>query len=242
MAVMAALDPAEITALVVILSKSRPLRLLVAYLVGGFGVSMIVGAVLLFVLDEISTGSRNGLPTDIDIAIGVFALLVAVLVGTGITGQVRDRARQRRRIKTSAGADAVGTAAAADHPRDVTHSPALQNLPAPIRNALQRGSIWLAFIAGVVLGMPKTGGLAAIAAIAGAHATVTTSIVALVVFNVIAFVLTELFIVSFIRAPEATRERVDQLYAWTSKRNRLVVTVLATIVGVYLITSGIGKL
>ena len=239
MAVIAGLDPARIVAIVVILSKSRPVRLLVAYLVGGFGVSMIAGAVLLFVLDEISTGSRSGLPADIDIAIGVFALLVAVLVGTGIAGQVRDKVQQRRRVKASARADAAGTAA--DQPTDVAHS-ALQKLPAPIQKALQRESIWVAWLAGVAIGMPSVYYLAAIAAVAGAHASVATSIAALVVFNLIAFLLTEFFIVGFVRAPEATRQRVNHMYAWTTEHHRLVVTVLATVVGVYLIILGIGKL
>jgi hypothetical protein len=44
--------------------------------------------------------------------------------------------------------------------------------------------------------------LAAIAAILGADAGVGSSIAALLVFNVIAFMVTKFFIVGFVRAPE----------------------------------------
>jgi hypothetical protein len=54
--------------------------------------------------------------------------------------------------------------------------------------------------------------------------------------------LTELFIASFMRAPGATRKRVDRLYAWTSSRHRLMVTVLVGIVGIYLLILGFSQL
>ena len=53
MAIVAALDPMRVAALVVILARRQPVRHLVAYLIGGFGVSLFVGAVVLFVLDGV---------------------------------------------------------------------------------------------------------------------------------------------------------------------------------------------
>jgi hypothetical protein len=242
MAVVASRGPARIAAIVVMLSRSRPLRLLVAFFIGGFGVSLIVGAVILFVLEGIGGAAGSGLAADAYIAIGVFALLVAVLVGTGIAGRVRRKVQARRQATASvgAGADTVDPAAA-EEPGGVERSPTFQKLPVPIQKALQRESIWVAWLAGAAVGMPSLYYLAAIAAIVGSDAGVGTSIAALVVFNVIAFMLTELFIVSFMRAPDATRERVDRLYAWTTSRHRLLVTVVAGIVGIYLLILGISK-
>ena len=243
MAVVAARGPARNAAIVVILSRSRPLRLMAAFFVAGFGVSLIVGAVILFVLEGLGGAAGSGLAADAYIAIGVFALLVAVLVGTGIAGRVRRKVQERREATASVGAgcDSVDPAAA-EEPRGVERSPAFQKLPAPIQRALQRESIWVAWLAGVAVGMPSLYYLAAIAAILGSDAGVGTSIAALLVFNVIAFILTELFIVSFMRAPDATRERVDRLYAWTTSRHRLILTVLVGIVGIYLLILGVSKL
>jgi len=61
-------------------------------------------------------------------------------------------------------------------------------------------------------------------------------------FNAIAFSVAAIPLVSFAIAPDATRARIDQLYNWVSTHQRLVVTVLASLVGIYLIVVGISKL
>jgi Sap, sulfolipid-1-addressing protein len=52
----------------------------------------------------------------------------------------------------------------------------------------------------------------------------------------------EIPLVSFAIAPAATRARLDQLNRWMSTHQRLVITTLAGIVGVYLILIGVSKL
>ncbi|HME76012.1 MAG TPA: GAP family protein [Mycobacterium sp.] len=243
MAIVAAVDPMRVATIVVILARRRPVRHLVAYLIGGFGVSLIVGAVILFALEGVGVGSRSGIPAEIEIAVGVLALLAAALVGSGIADKVRSR-RQARRI-TAGGEDAdttTTTATTSAVPQGIEQLAAFQKLPGPIQKVLRSESAWVGWIAGVAIGMPSAYYLAAIAAILGAGAGVTSSVAALIVFNVIAFMLSEVFLVSFLSAPEATRERVHQLYVWTQDHHRLVVTVLAAIVGVYLLIVGIGKL
>jgi len=84
--------------------------------------------------------------------------------------------------------------------------------------------------------------LAAIAAILKSGSAAGTQVAALVVFNVIAFAQAEIPIVSFGIAPEATRRRIDQLYAWVGDHQRSFVAVLAGVVGVYLVIVGISKL
>ena len=103
-------------------------------------------------------------------------------------------------------------------------------------------SVWVACIAGVAVGIPSVYYLAAIAAILAADVRLGSSIAALVVFNVIAFILTEISIVSFVRAPIATRKWVDRLYTWATNRHRLVMGLLPGMVGIYLLVTGISKL
>jgi Sap, sulfolipid-1-addressing protein len=232
MALVAGRGPARIAAVIVISSKSRPVRLLAAYLAGGFGVSLIVGAMVLFVLEGMGVGLRRGLAPYIDIVVGVFALVVAVVVGGGAVGRVRSRIRRRAAAETVAG----------EASRGIERLPAFRKLPQPVQNAVLGESLWVACIAGVAVGMPSVYYLAAIAAILGANARLGTSIAALVVFNVIAFILTEISIVSFVRAPVATREWVDRLYTWATNRQRLVMGLLPGMVGIYLLITGISKL
>ena len=46
----------------------------------------------------------------------------------------------------------------------------------------------------------------------------------------------------FAIAPDATRARVKQLYTWVGAHQRLVMTLLTSLVGIYLILIGISKL
>ena len=82
----------------------------------------------------------------------------------------------------------------------------------------------------------------AIAAILKSGVGAPTQVAALVVCNVIAFAQAEVPIVSFLVAPDATRTRIDELYRWVSSHERVVVTVLAGVVGIYLVIIGISKL
>jgi len=225
-------------ALVVILARRQPVRHLVAYLIGGFGVSLFVGAVVLFVLDGVGVGSGSGIPPEIEIAVGVLALVVAALVGSGIADKLRSR-RHAGHVTADAGPTA---ATRTEVPQGIEQLAAFQKLPGPMQKALRSESARVGWIAGVAIGMPTAYYLAAIAAILGSGAGVATSVAALIVFNLIAFAITEVFLISFLRAPEATRERIRGLYVWTHDHHRLVVAVLAALVGAYLLIVGIGKL
>lgn len=101
---------------------------------------------------------------------------------------------------------------------------------------------WIAWIYGVAFGVPSAYYLAAIAAILKSGAGTSGQVIALLVFNLEAFAIAEIPLVSFAGAPEATRAGLDQRYAWSSTHQRLVVTILASIVGVYLVLRGLSEL
>jgi hypothetical protein len=238
MAVAACIDPAKIGVVSYILSRPGPMRRLVAYYIGGFGVSLIIGVVIVFFLDLASIGKSSSIPPGIEIAVGVLALLVAVLVGTGIAARVRDRAQARRPSDHDSGKPPT----LEDKPSGVERLPGFEKLPHRVQDALRSESPWIAWIAGVSVGMPTAYYLAAIAAILKSGVGTAEQIAALLVFNLIAFAVAEIPLVSFAIAPDATRARLDQLNKWISTHQRLVITTLAVIVGVYLILVGLSKL
>lgn len=210
------------------------MRRLVAYYIGGFGVSLIIGVVIVFLLDVASIGKRSSIPPDIEIAVGVLALLVAVLVGTGIAARVRDRAQARRPSDPGSGKPPTA--------EGIERLPGFEKLPHRVQDALRSESPWIAWIVGVSVGMPTAYYLAAIAAILRSGVGTAGQIGALLVFNLIAFAVAEIPLVSFAIAPDATRASLYQLHKWISTHQRLVITTLAVIVGVYLILVGISKL
>jgi hypothetical protein len=214
------------------------MRLLVAYYVGGFGVSLIVGGVIVFVLGEAGIGKKSSVPPEIEIAVGALALVVAALVGSGVAARVRDRAQARH----PSGHGDEEPASADGQPHGVEKLPGFEKLPQRAQDALRSESPWIAWIAGVAVGMPTAYYLAAIAAILKSGVGTGGRVGALLVFNFVAFAVAEIPLVSYAIAPDATRARLEQTYQWVTTHQRLVITTLATIVGVYLLIVGISKL
>ena len=238
MAIVVALDPAQVGGVAYVLSRPSAMRLLAAYYIGGFGVSLIGGGVILFVLRGVGAGKSSSIPPEIEIAVGVLALVFAALVGSGFAGRLHDRAHARRASDHPA---ATSSSADADRP-SLEKLPGFEKLPRRLQDALHNESPWIAWIYGVGFGMPSAYYLAAIAAILKSGDGTAAQIGALLVFNLVAFAIAEIPLVSFAVAPEATRARIDQLYSWVSSHQRLVVTALASVVGVYLMVRGVSKL
>lgn len=257
---VAGLDPARIGAVAFILSRRRPLRLLVAYFVGGFGVSLIVGAVVLFVLKGVGAGKSSSVPPEIEIAVGALSLVVAVLVWTGVAARIRDQVQSRRaaahgtdrpldpgKPAASDPPDGAGEPVAADLPgadklAAIQKLPGLGKLAPRVQQALASESPWLAWIAGVAIGMPSAYYLAAIAIILKSGVAAGTQVAALLVFNLVAFAVVLIPIFGYLAAPTATRTRVNQVNDWVGSHERIVITVLAGGIGVYLLIKGITKL
>ena len=237
MAVVAGVDPVRIGAVVFMLSRRHPLSLLAAYFIGGFGVSLIIGGVLVFVLGNADIGKSSSVPPGVEIAVGALALLVAVLVATGIAARLRDKVEARHHSDSDSAKPADAGAA-----HSVEQLPGFAKLPRRAQNALRSESPWIAWVAGVAIAMPTAYYLAAIAAILKSGVGTGGQVGALLVFNLIAFAVAGIPLVSFAIAPDATRARIDQLYSWVTTHQRVVITTVSGVVGVYLILIGISKL
>jgi hypothetical protein len=250
------IDPSKIAAVTYILSKAaRPVRLLVAYLVGAFGVSLIVGAFILFVLGGIGLSSRSGPPADLLIAIGILSLVVAVLVATGLTERIRDWGNQRRRgpagaanqINRSANAESVvGGSGLQDKINKMEESiqkvPGLRKLLPPFRRALASESPWIAWTAGVGVGIPNAYYLAAIAIVVKSHVSAPQQVLYLILFNLFNFGAVIIQLVAYLRAPQATANLVTRMNAWVSAHHRAFVATIAGVVGAYLVILGVTQM
>ena len=178
MAVVAGVDPARIGAVAFILSRPKPMGLLGAYLFGGFGVSLIAGGLIVFVLGESGIGKSSSVPPEIEIAVGGLALVVSVLVATGIAARIRDRVQARRPRPDGASQQGSG-----DEHTGIEKVPGFEKLPDHVQDVLRSESPWVAWIAGVAVGMPSAYYLAAIAAILKAGTSTGAEIAALLVFS-----------------------------------------------------------
>jgi hypothetical protein len=133
MAVVAGLEPQRIGAVVFMLSRAQTLRLLLAYIVGGFGMTLIVGLVILFVFGEAGVGQSSSVPPEVEIAVGVLALVVAMLVGTGLAARLRDRSQSREPEEQGVDADRPPNT---DGRRGLQQLPGYERMPRRVQAAL----------------------------------------------------------------------------------------------------------
>jgi len=88
MAIVAGLQPVRIGVVAFMLSRPRPMRLLVAYFVGGFVVSVTLGALVVFVSRDAGLGAGFSNAGGIEIVVGLIALLVGALVVSGMPARL----------------------------------------------------------------------------------------------------------------------------------------------------------
>jgi Sap, sulfolipid-1-addressing protein/Penicillin amidase len=179
LALAAALYPPILAMVVVILARPSPRNLLLAYVLGALLVSIAVGLGIVAALNAGNAvgGSDRTVNPTVDIAAGLGAYFVAWILLTDRDRQLRER-RARRRAEKADGRDPWS------------------------RRVLERDSVRLTFLLGVVLNLPGASYLVALKDIAAADQSTTTQVLEIVGFNLIMFVLAEIPLVSYTLRPE----------------------------------------
>lgn len=85
MAIAVSLEPFRIGMTVLMLNRPRPILQLFAFLTGGFAMAATVGLVVLFLFRPALLGSAHVTLPNVQIVIGVLALLMAALLAMGVT-------------------------------------------------------------------------------------------------------------------------------------------------------------
>ncbi|MEV0669997.1 GAP family protein [Mycobacterium sp. NPDC050441] len=227
MAVVAAVDPLRIGVVAFMLSRSRPVRLLLPFFLFAFTANVAVGAAVVFVFKNVTGDGGRTMPPGLEIGIGVVALAIAILSITGVLEHLVNRVRKRRTVPAAPTADS---------------EPGLSNLPAGMQAALRGEAPWAAGLLGLINGFPTPYYLAAMAAALTSGAAVAEQMAAMVVFNLVGFLAAIIPIISFWVAPAATRSGVERIYEWMGIHHRLVVAVIAGAVGVYFLAMGVSHL
>jgi hypothetical protein len=215
LALASAVSPTILAVVIVVLNRPNPRRLLLAYLVGGMLTSIAVGLAVVSSLNGLNVVSGASPSADpiVNFTIGALALIVAYVLATDRDAPLEERRRKRR----------------AEHlPRDPWSE-----------RVLNRGNAPIAFAVGVALNLPGAFYLVALKDIALGLNGFGRQAFAIIVFNVIMFVLAEVPLLGYSLAPETTKTRVEQLNAWMARHARQIVIAVATAIGLYLIARGV---
>ncbi|WP_441960550.1 GAP family protein [Mycolicibacterium houstonense] len=212
MAAAVSLEPFRIGMTVLMLNRPRPLLQLLAFLTGGFAMGTTVGMIVLFILRPALGSAHFTLPR-VQVAVGALALVVAAVVATGKLSSLRGPRPDRE--------------------------------PGPLatrmRQLLRGHSLWTAGAAGLGIALPSIDYLAALALIVASGAAAATQVGALLLFNVVAFGLVEIPLISYLVAPDRTRATLAALQDWLqTDRHRKLAAVVATVGAVLLIVGLVG--
>ncbi len=230
-AVGSAFFPSLLAGVSIILTRDRPATLLLAFYISGMVVSIAVGLILLDTVGsdaQFSSSSTTTRPVfEITAAIAAFAL--AWLTGSKRGSKAIDDWRGKRKRRKEA-------------KQTAEHSEGQEAKDPWAVRVLDRGSILLAVIAGIILSLPGPFYLLALADIAEAKDSTTEAIILVVVFNLIMFVLAEVPIIGYLLSPEKTQGRVEQFSAWLENNGLRIISIFAVLWGLSALGKGIRDL
>jgi len=217
LALAACVYPTLLAGVILILAHPRPLRMLFGFLAGGLTVSMIAGIAIVRALESSGAIDRSHHSTRpiISIVAGAVSLGVACGIWSGAINRGLSKRKRRKR------------------------EPEAPKKPTMANRALSRGSIAMAFVAGMVLNLPGVWYLEALTEIAKAMPSTASALLQLLLFNVIMFALVELPIVAYVVNPEGAAGLVERGSQWGHAHSRVIAIWLAMIVGVWLVMKGI---
>lgn len=221
LSLFAMFTPTLLAAVTVMMLLPNPKRLMLGYLLGALTTSITLGLVIVFSLHGSASvdTAQHTLGPGAEIVLGLLALLVASVLGTGRGGPLQRRRELRRELKETK--EAAGETK--------------QSWP---DRMLGKGSARISFAVGVVLTLPGASYLAALDRMAKLDASVPETVLLVVVFCLIQQLLLEVPLLGYAFAPEKTQDRVTRFRAWLTANARRVGAILAATIGTLLVLRG----
>jgi hypothetical protein len=217
----AAFNPTLFTALMVMLYSAQPGRLMLGYQLGAYTASITLGMVIVFTLPDSSavSTSRNSLTPAVDLALGLVALLIALVLFSGPHDRVAEHRERRKRKKEEK-----------------------RKGPPRWRRALDTGSPKIAFVVGLALSLPGASYLIALGLLHEQDLPTSTTALCVIAFCLIQMILLEIPVLGFALAPERTVSAVASFKSWISRDARRIASWAALLIGILLVVRGILEL
>ena len=225
-------EPVRLGLVILLLNRRRPLAQLIVFLCGGFTMGVGVGLVVLFAL---RTAPVIGYLTmaEVQVGSGLIALLVAAALSASVTLQ-----KAFPRTPAMAAVDGHGGVDLLERPPDS----GLQRLTERARCFLQGDSLYVAGISGLGAALPSANYMGSMAAVLASHAAPLAQVQALLTFNLVAFTMAELPLISYLAAPQRTRAFMAALQTWVRSRGRRDVAALVGAGGSFMLMLGLTNL
>jgi hypothetical protein len=217
LSLLAMFTPTLLAAVTVMMLLPNPRKLMLGYLLGAYLTSITAGLLIVFSLHgSASEHTAHTLGPVEDIVVGLVALLVAFVLGTGRDAPLQQRRQRRHQAKEEKGPQ--------------------ESWP---EKMIGRGSPRVTFAVGVLLTFPGVSYLTALSRMADLDAGIAPTVLLVVVFCVIQQLLLEVPLLGYTFAPERTKDRVTRFRAWLGRNGRQAGVILAGVIGGLLVLRGL---
>jgi hypothetical protein len=216
----AAIFPALLACVAILLSRPDPRRLILAFYLGGLLVSIAAGIVVLGVFEgggEVAGSTSDSPHGTVSIIVGTLGLLFAWLLVSARGRRLIDRWRSRLPQR---------------HPR--THEG-----PSWVERRLDRANVRVAFVVGGAINLPGPFYLLALGDLATGYGR-TEQLALILLFNAIMFMLLELPLVGYLVDPVWTGQAVSKLAGWLNSNGLRVIGGLVGFFSISLVVQGLG--
>lgn len=208
-------EPTRPTLVPLMLARPRPIVQLVALYLGIFTTGMVAGLLVLFVFHRTPLGTDPVNGGRIQIAIGLFALMIAALTASNLL-------RRKRESR-------------ADRP--------VEKVAEHARNLLRKGnSAWVSFLLGLGIGLPSVDYLAVLVVIGASGSSPLTQVIGLLVFLLLGNAFIAIPLTAYLLAPYRTSRRIALCQSWIRDRTRRQIAAVLVAVGVIQILLGASTL
>ena len=216
-------NPTLLAAVTVMMLLPSPKRLMAGYLLGAYTTSITLGLVIVFALPGSSTEStsKHTIGPLEDIAVGLLAVLIAFVLGTGRDQPFQERRREKKEAKLKAKEEA---------------GKPTESLP---MRMLGKGDPKVTFVVGAVLSFPGVSYLDALDHIHKLNPGTVPTILLVVFFCLMQQILIEVPLLGYAFAPESTQDKVTRFKTWMARRGRTAAVIGAAVIGVVLIARGL---
>ena len=203
---------------------------LVALWLGGMAMGVVVALAVLFglhdpvlaVIHRVQLAASSSTVGHIQIVMGALALVVAAPIAVGFSA--------RRRTPM---------AMPGDGPSRQASPTTFSRLSTRALDALQAGPPWISFLVGVGI-TTDLRYLAALTAILASGTALSTQFSAAAMYTVVALAYAEIPIAGHVAAPARTRAVMSHVHDWIMARRRGMLGAIVAVLGVFLVTTGMG--
>lgn len=245
-AVVCAAEPTRIAIAAMLVALPRPFPNLFAFWIGMLvsGAALALAGMVLLrdylprIIQTLRLATSHPAVPPIKIAFGVLAIL------TVATMMARPRARQGAVAAPLAPVPVpiggpTGMELQPDKP-SMFSLRALRQISWPA--LVERGSVKMAFMAGLAMSAPPLEFWGAVLAILASGATGGTQVSAVVVFMLVGYAIAEIPLICFLAAPAQTRSLVARFHTWLGLHRRPIFLSCLSAFGVLMIAGGVGGL